>query len=53
VPVQHAAARAGELQHSCLDAGRLRGLGWAPAVTLHQGLETTYRYITTAQEASA
>jgi UDP-glucose 4-epimerase len=53
VPVQHAAARPGELQHSCLDASRLRGLGWAPAVTLHQGLEATYRYITTAQEASA
>jgi UDP-glucose 4-epimerase len=53
VPVQHTAARPGELQHSCLDASRLRGLGWAPAVTLHQGLETTYRYITSAQEASA
>jgi UDP-glucose 4-epimerase len=53
VPVQHAAARPGEVQHSCLDASRLRELGWAPAVTLHQGLAATYRYITSAQEASA
>jgi UDP-glucose 4-epimerase len=53
VPVVHEAARPGELQHSCLDASRLRGLGWAPAVTLHQGLEATYRYITKVQEASA
>jgi UDP-glucose 4-epimerase len=53
VPVVHAAARPGELQHSCLDASRLRALGWAPAVTLHRGLEATYRYITQVQEASA
>jgi UDP-glucose 4-epimerase len=52
VAVQYADARPGELLHSCLDAGRLRRLGWAPAVTLRQGLERTYRYIT-GQEASA
>jgi UDP-glucose 4-epimerase len=52
VPVHHADARPGELLHSCLDASRLRALGWAPAVTLHQGLEATYRHIT-GQEASA
>jgi UDP-glucose 4-epimerase len=45
VPVQYAAARPGELQHSCLDATRLRGLGWAPAVTLQEGLGQTYRHI--------
>jgi UDP-glucose 4-epimerase len=52
VSVQHAPARPGELQHSCLDASRLRRLGWAPAVTLQQGLEETYRYIM-AKEAAA
>ena len=45
VPVNHAPARAGEVMHSCLDASRLRALGWAPAVTLHEGLEQTYRHI--------
>jgi UDP-glucose 4-epimerase len=45
VPLEHAAARPGELQRSCLDAGRLRELGWAPAVTLHEGLDRTYSHI--------
>jgi UDP-glucose 4-epimerase len=52
VPVQHAAARPGELMHSCLDAAKLRALGWAPAVTLHEGLRRTYSHIM-AQEAAA
>jgi UDP-glucose 4-epimerase len=52
VPVQHAAARPGELMHSCLDAAKLRALGWAPAVTLHEGLRRTYSHIM-AQEATA
>jgi UDP-glucose 4-epimerase len=45
VEVKHAPARPGEVQHSCLDAGRLRGLGWEPAVMLHEGLGTTYEHI--------
>ena len=45
VEVKHAPARAGEVQHSCLDAGKLRALGWAPAVTLHEGLGRTYEHI--------
>jgi UDP-glucose 4-epimerase len=45
VEVVYAAARPGELQHSCLDNSKLRGLGWSPAVTLQQGLETTYNHI--------
>jgi UDP-glucose 4-epimerase len=45
VEVGYAAARPGELQHSCLDNSKLRGLGWSPAVTLQQGLETTYNHI--------
>jgi UDP-glucose 4-epimerase len=45
VDVVYAAARPGELLHSCLDNSKLRGLGWSPAVTLQQGLETTYNHI--------
>ncbi|MEX1183154.1 MAG: NAD-dependent epimerase/dehydratase family protein [Gemmatimonadota bacterium] len=51
VEVRHEAPRIGELLRSSLDASRLRGLGWAPAVTLHEGLEQTYRHIM-AQEIS-
>jgi len=45
VPVQHAPERAGELRYSSLDASRLRSRGWAPGVTLAQGLKRTYEYI--------
>ena len=45
VEVKHAPARAGEVQHSCLDAGKLRALGWRPGVTLHEGLRRTYEHI--------
>jgi UDP-glucose 4-epimerase len=45
VEVKHAAARAGEVQHSCLDATKLRALGWKPAVTLREGLGRTYEHI--------
>jgi UDP-glucose 4-epimerase len=45
VDVVYAAARPGELLHSCLDNSKLRGLGWSPAFTLQQGLETTYNHI--------
>jgi UDP-glucose 4-epimerase len=45
VPLEPAPARPGELLRSCLDAGRLRQLGWTPGVTLQQGLEITYRHI--------
>jgi UDP-glucose 4-epimerase len=35
--------RAGELEHSCLDAGRAeRVLGWRPQVSIREGLHTTY-----------
>lgn len=43
--VHYAAARPGELLHSCLDNTRLRQLGWEPAVSLREGLARTYRYI--------
>jgi UDP-glucose 4-epimerase len=42
---EHAPARPGELEHSCLDATRLRGLGWQPQGTLADGLAQTYRHI--------
>jgi UDP-glucose 4-epimerase len=45
VEINHAEARAGELRHSCLDATRLRALGWAPQTTLLDGLAATYRFI--------
>jgi UDP-glucose 4-epimerase len=43
--VDYGAARAGELRHSSLDAGKLRELGWAPATPLERGLATTYDWI--------
>jgi UDP-glucose 4-epimerase len=52
VAVEMEDARPGELRHSCLDASRIGRLGWAPAVTLEQGLGLTYRHIT-GQEAAA
>ncbi|MDP2469850.1 MAG: NAD-dependent epimerase/dehydratase family protein [Candidatus Palauibacterales bacterium] len=45
VPVEHAPARAGELQRSCLDSGRLAGLDWRPAGELEDGLAATYAWI--------
>lgn len=45
VEVRYAPPRAGELRHSCLDASRLRALGWAPATDLRAGLAATYEYI--------
>ena len=46
VAVEHAAARAGELMHSCIAPGKLEGLGWSRGVSLDDGLERTYRHIT-------
>lgn len=45
VEVNHAPARPGEVQHSCLDTAKLRALGWKPAVTLQEGLRRTYEHI--------
>jgi UDP-glucose 4-epimerase len=45
VEIRYAAARPGELRHSCLDTTRLRALGWAPRTSLLEGLAQTYRFI--------
>lgn len=47
--VEHMAARAGELRHSCLDARKLRTLGWQPGQTMSEGLRITYDYIRTGE----
>ena len=41
----HAAERPGELRHSTLDAGQLRGEGWSCGWTLEEGLRETFEYI--------
>ncbi len=46
--MRKAEARAGELRYSSLDAAKLRGLGWAPGVTLEEGLGETYEWIAAA-----
>jgi UDP-glucose 4-epimerase len=48
VEVQHAPARKGEVLRSCLHTAKLCGLGWAPGISLEQGLRNTYEHI--AQE---
>jgi UDP-glucose 4-epimerase len=45
VPVEHAAARPGELLHSALDVTKLRAAGWSPATSLDQGLKRTLAHI--------
>jgi UDP-glucose 4-epimerase len=52
VDVRNAAPRPGELRHSCLDATRLRRLGWRPEVGLREGLARTYGHIAAAEVAS-
>jgi UDP-glucose 4-epimerase len=47
VPVQHAPERKGELRHSCLAIRHADRLGWAPRVTLDEGLRQTYAWIAT------
>lgn len=45
VEVRHAAARPGEVQHSCIGTAKLQSLGWSCGVTIEEGLERTYRHI--------
>lgn len=45
VEVEHAPARPGELERSCLDTAKLRATGWEPQVALAEGLRRTYDFI--------
>ncbi len=45
--------RPGELRHSTLDVGRLKGRGWAPRWTLKDGLRETFRHIAESTDSKA
>jgi UDP-glucose 4-epimerase len=46
VPIEHAAARPGELQRSAVHVGKAaRELGWRPEIPLKRGLNDTYEWI--------
>ena len=45
VPVEHAEARPGELQHSSLDVTKLKAAGWSPRTPLRDGLRQTLDHI--------
>lgn len=54
VPVQHAAARAGEQRRSCIAYGKTaESLGWVPEVTLAAGLKETLRYFEAERSGAA
>jgi UDP-glucose 4-epimerase len=46
------AARAGELRHSTLATGKLRGTGWSCAWSLEDGLRETYQHIANQRETT-
>lgn len=46
--LKSAEARPGELRYSSLETAKLRALGWAPRVTLEEGLGETYEWIAAA-----
>jgi UDP-glucose 4-epimerase len=50
VPIEYAPARTGEQQHSFLDVGKARDqLGWAPAMTLRDGLRESFEWFAARQ----
>ncbi len=53
VEVDHAPPRPGELQHSSLDAAKLRALGWEPRTGLQEGLSETFHWIEANTRKSA
>jgi UDP-glucose 4-epimerase len=46
------AARPGELRHSRLETGRIRGCGWDCRWTLEEGLRETYEHIAKERETT-
>jgi UDP-glucose 4-epimerase len=54
VAIEYAPARAGEQQHSFLDASRAKEvLGWTPATALPDGLAESFRWFSARYRASA
>jgi UDP-glucose 4-epimerase len=50
-PIQHGPAKLGETRHIYLDARKAaRELGWAPTITLEQGLEKTVAYVKDSEQ---
>jgi UDP-glucose 4-epimerase len=45
VAIEYAAARPGELEHSCLDNRKLSAAGWQARTPLEDGLRQTYEHI--------
>ncbi|GJG88395.1 UDP-glucose 4-epimerase [Gemmatimonadetes bacterium T265] len=53
-PVEHAPARAGEIQRSALVIDKARDvLGWTPQVALHDGLRETFEFFAARRAAPA
>jgi len=53
LPVQYAPAKVGETRHIYLDASKIKKeLGWAPTVTLEEGLEKTVAYFKILEEVA-
>jgi len=53
LPVQHGPAKVGETRHIYLDASKVqRELGWAPTITLEEGLEKTVAYFRMSEEVA-
>jgi UDP-glucose 4-epimerase len=53
LPVQHGPAKVGETRHIYLDASKVKKeLGWAPTVTLEEGLEKTVAYFKISEEVA-
>ncbi len=53
LPVQYGPAKVGETRHIYLDASKAqRDLGWAPTITLEEGLEKTVDYFRISEKAA-
>ena len=53
LPVQYGPAKVGETRHIYLDASKAkRDLGWAPTITLEEGLEKTVDYFRLSEKAA-